>query len=122
MIFLISNQIKLNVSNPYMIGCRSLFAIPGLWLLSLALAGAKQRGEGNLSLPIGLRTGILTANFVLQTGGFLTYQLNAPFWLTGIHPWQTFGGIVGLTFCVALAILLYPRQPRRRKKPRVIFD
>lgn len=122
MIFLISNQIKLNVSNPYMIGCRSLFAIPGLWLLSLALAGAKQRGEGNLSLPIGLRTGILTANFVLQTGGFLTYQLNAPFWLTGIHPWQTFGGIVGLTFCVALAILLYPQQPRRRKKPRVIFD
>ncbi|KAJ8648299.1 hypothetical protein MRB53_001322 [Persea americana] len=101
---------------------RSLFAIPGLWLLSLALAGAKQRGEGNLSLPIGLRTGILTANFVLQTGGFLTYQLNAPFWLTGIHPWQTFGGIVGLTFCVALAILLYPQQPRRRKKPRVIFD
>ncbi|RWR79451.1 CAAX amino terminal protease [Cinnamomum micranthum f. kanehirae] len=101
---------------------RSLFAIPGLWLLSLALAGAKKRGDGNLSLPIGLRTGILTANFVLQTSGFLTYRSNAPFWLTGIHPWQPFGGIVGLTFCVALAILLYPRQPRQRKKPRVIFD
>ncbi|XP_058078865.1 uncharacterized protein LOC131227156 isoform X3 [Magnolia sinica] len=94
---------------------RSLSAAPGLWLLSLALTGAKQRGGGNLSVPIGMRAGTMIANFILQTGSFLRYRSNAPFWVTGIHPWQPFGGVVGLTFCITLAILLYPRQSPQRK-------
>lgn len=96
---------------------RSLTAIPGLWFLSLALAGAKQRSGSNLFAPIGMRAGVITANFILQTGGFLIYNANASFWVTGIHPWQPFGGIIGLTFCIMLAILLYPQQSHQRKMP-----
>ncbi|CAI9286177.1 unnamed protein product [Lactuca saligna] len=36
----------------------SLKAIPGLWLLSLGLAGVRQRSGGSLALPIGLRAGV----------------------------------------------------------------
>ncbi|XP_077236466.1 uncharacterized protein LOC143877983 isoform X2 [Tasmannia lanceolata] len=94
---------------------RSLPAVPGLWLLSLALAGVKQRGQGHLSVPIGVRTGALSATFILQAGGLLTYRPDAPFWVTGSQPWQPFGGAVGLVFCIILAVLFYPRQPLQRK-------
>ncbi|XP_021894381.1 putative leucine-rich repeat-containing protein DDB_G0290503 [Carica papaya] len=95
---------------------RSLRAIPGLWLLSLALAGAQQRSKGSIFIPIGLRAGIMTSSFVLQTGGFLTYNPNFPLWVTGTHPFEPFSGIVGLAFSLLLAIILYPRQPLERKK------
>ncbi|XP_011094018.1 uncharacterized protein LOC105173836 [Sesamum indicum] len=89
---------------------RSIWEIPGLWLLSLSLSGARQRSQGSLSLPIGLRTGILVSNFILRTGGFLTYQPNFPLWLTGGHPFQPFSGVVGLAFSLVLAVILYPRH------------
>ncbi|KAG2717843.1 hypothetical protein I3760_03G192700 [Carya illinoinensis] len=94
---------------------RSPQAIPGLWLLSLGLAGAYQRSEGSLSVPIGLRAGIMASSFVLQKGGFLTYKLNFPLWVTGIHPFQPFSGVVGFAFALVLAIILYPRQPLQEK-------
>ncbi|XP_042972296.1 uncharacterized protein LOC122304229 isoform X2 [Carya illinoinensis] len=94
---------------------RSPQAIPGLWLLSLGLAGAYQRSEGSLSVPIGLRAGIMASSFVLQKGGFLTYKLNFPLWVTGIHPFQPFSGVVGFAFALGLAIILYPRQPLQEK-------
>ncbi|KAL0308383.1 UNVERIFIED_CONTAM: Embryogenesis-associated protein [Sesamum radiatum] len=87
---------------------RSIWEIPGLWLLSLSLSGARQRSQGSLSLPIGLRTGILVSNFILRTGGFLTYQPNFPLWLTGGRPFQPFSGVVGLAFSLVLAVILYP--------------
>ncbi|KAF2304146.1 hypothetical protein GH714_028046 [Hevea brasiliensis] len=59
---------------------RSLLAIPGLWLLSLALAGLRQRSEGSLSFPIGLHAGITASSFILRTSGFLTYKPNYPLW------------------------------------------
>ncbi|KAL6965798.1 hypothetical protein U1Q18_036859 [Sarracenia purpurea var. burkii] len=90
---------------------RSPWAIPGLWLLSIGLAGARERSEGSLSIPIGLRAGIIASNFVLQKGGFLRYQSIFPRWITGIpHPFQPFGGMVGLAFSLLFAIVLRPRQ------------
>nr|GFB69722.1 alpha/beta hydrolase fold protein [Tanacetum cinerariifolium] len=59
----------------------SLKAIPGLWLLSLGLSGVRQRCQGSLSVPIGLRTGIMASSFVLKEGGFLIYQPTYPLWL-----------------------------------------
>ncbi|KAK9149272.1 hypothetical protein Scep_008029 [Stephania cephalantha] len=98
---------------------RSLHAIPGLWLLALVLSGIRQRSEGSLSIPIGIRTGILASSFVLKTGGFLTYHPTSSIWLIGRHPLQIFGGAIGQAVCVALAILLYPRQPLEAKESRV---
>ncbi|KAH9804807.1 alpha/beta-Hydrolases superfamily protein [Citrus sinensis] len=95
---------------------RSPQAIPGLWLLSLALAGVRQRSQGSLSVPIGLRTGIMASSFVLQKGGLLTYKPSLPLWITGTHPFQPFSGVVGLAFSLILAIILYPRQPLLSKK------
>ncbi|KAK6131703.1 hypothetical protein DH2020_034500 [Rehmannia glutinosa] len=90
---------------------RSTWEIPGLWLLSLSLSGARQRSSGSLSLSIGLRAGILASNFILKKGGFLTYQPNIPLWVTGGHPFQPFSGVVGLAFSLVLAVILYPRPP-----------
>ncbi|CDP03037.1 unnamed protein product [Coffea canephora] len=101
---------------------RSPWAIPGLWLLSLGLAGARQRSQGSLSLPIGLRAGIIVSSFILQRGGFLTYSPSLPNWLCGSHPFEPFSGIVGIAFSLALAIILYPRQPLLRKKSGAIRE
>ncbi|KAL7096157.1 hypothetical protein ACP275_10G065800 [Erythranthe tilingii] len=95
---------------------RSMREIPGLWLLSLSLSGARHRNGGSLSLPIGIRAGILSSSFILKTGGFLTYQTNIPPWITGGHPFQPFSGVVGLVFSLVLAVVLYPKQPLHKKK------
>ncbi|KAK6944693.1 Type II CAAX prenyl endopeptidase Rce1-like [Dillenia turbinata] len=95
---------------------RSPWAIPGFWLLSLVLSGARQRNQGSLSIPIGLRAGILASSFILQEGGMLTSKLNFPLWVTGTHPLQPFSGAVGLALSLILAILFYPRQPIKREK------
>ncbi|KAL3830071.1 hypothetical protein ACJIZ3_018873 [Penstemon smallii] len=101
---------------------RSMWQIPGLWLLSLSLAGARQRSKGSLSLPIGLRTGILASNFILKMGGFLTYEPNFPLWITGGHPLQPFSGVVGFAFTLVLAIILCPKQPFTGEKQPVPSD
>lgn len=107
----------------FLIGYRSPWSIPGLWLLSIALAGARQRSQGSLSLPIGLRVGILICSFFLQRGGFLTYQPNLPVWLSGSSPFQPFSGVVGLAFSLSLAIMLYPSQTLHgHKMKRVIRE
>ncbi|KAL3535480.1 hypothetical protein ACH5RR_003941 [Cinchona calisaya] len=95
---------------------RSPWAIPGLWLLSLGLSGARERSQGSLSLPIGLRAGIILSNFILQRGGCLTYRPSLPNWVCGVHPFEPFSGIVGLAFSLSLAIILYPKQPLLGKK------
>uniref|UniRef100_A0A6N2L9U4 AB hydrolase-1 domain-containing protein n=1 Tax=Salix viminalis TaxID=40686 RepID=A0A6N2L9U4_SALVM len=95
---------------------RSVWAIPGLWLFSLALAGFRQRSEGSLSIPIGLRTGIMASSFVLQTGGVLTYKSSYPVWVTGTPQLQPFSGAIGLAFSLLLAVILYPRQPPLEEK------
>ncbi|KAL8102744.1 uncharacterized protein LOC141678758 isoform X2 [Apium graveolens] len=89
---------------------RSPLAIPGLWLLSLCLSGARQRCQGSLSLPIGIRTGITASCFILKSGGFLTYEPNFPIWLTGSLSLEPFSGIVGLAVTLLLTVVLYPRR------------
>ncbi|XVF35191.1 hypothetical protein REPUB_Repub18cG0124100 [Reevesia pubescens] len=76
----------------------------------------RQRNDGSLSIPIGLRTGIMASSFILQTGGFLIYKPNYPFWLSATYPIQPFSGVVGLAFALLLAIILSPRQPLPQKE------
>lgn len=92
-------------------GFRSPWAIPGLWLLSLSLAGARQRNRGSLSIPIGLRAGIIASSYILQRGGFLTYRADSPLWIIGTHQFQPFSGLTGFAFALFLAIILYPTEP-----------
>ncbi|XP_019100015.1 PREDICTED: uncharacterized protein LOC104779638 isoform X1 [Camelina sativa] len=94
---------------------RSLRSIPGLWLLSLALAGARARSQGNLIVPIGLRAGTIATSFLLQSGGFLTYNPSSPAWIAGSRPLQPFSGVVGLGVSLALALILYPRHSPETK-------
>ncbi|XP_024012596.1 uncharacterized protein LOC18018807 isoform X2 [Eutrema salsugineum] len=94
---------------------RSLRSIPGLWLLSLGLAGARERSQGNLIVPIGLRTGMIAASFILHTGGFLTYNPSSPVWIAGTRPLQPFSGVVGLVVSFGLALVLYPRHSPETK-------
>ncbi|XP_026431112.1 uncharacterized protein LOC113328223 [Papaver somniferum] len=89
---------------------RSLQAIPGLWLLSLALSGARQRNKGSLAVPIGMRAGILASCYILQKGGFLIYHRSYPIWLTGTDTMQPFSGVVGLAASLIVALLLYKKQ------------
>lgn len=86
----------------------SLPVMPGLLLLSVALSGARAKGNGDLSLPIGLHAALITGNFIMQTGGFIRYNSNAPGWLTGSYVGHPFGGALGLGFVAILALLLYP--------------
>ncbi|XP_062091213.1 uncharacterized protein LOC133797351 [Humulus lupulus] len=94
---------------------RSPWAVPGLWLLSLSLSGVRQKAQGCLSVPIGIRAGILASSFVLQTGGFLTYKPNFSLWLTGTQPFQPFSGLSGFAISLLMALILYPRQPMQTK-------
>ncbi|XP_065048795.1 uncharacterized protein LOC103992335 isoform X2 [Musa acuminata AAA Group] len=94
---------------------RSLPSIPGFLLLSLALFGIKQRSNDKIYVPIGVRSGIMITNFTLQTGGFIRYECGTPSWLINTHPLHPFDGVVGLSVCVLLAILFFPRQPQQAK-------
>ncbi|MFS7982800.1 hypothetical protein Hanom_Chr10g00967061 [Helianthus anomalus] len=92
-------------------------AIPGLWLLSVGLAGVRQRCQGRLSLPIGLRAGIMASTFLLKEAGLLSYQQHSyPLWVTGGDPFQPFNTIVGLAVAFLWAAILYPRQPENVKE------
>ncbi|KAM7256723.1 hypothetical protein ACFE04_012464 [Oxalis oulophora] len=97
---------------------RSPWAIPGLWLLSLALAGIRERNQGNLLIPVGVQAGIMATSFALQKGGFVTYNPNYATWVAGNYPWQPFSGAVGFGCSLLLAIILYPRKPRLRSNKR----
>lgn len=95
--------------------CRSLPSIPGFFLLSLALFGMKQRTQGNLAAPIGMRAGIMTTNSIMQAGGFFTYSPSTPLWLANAHPWHPFEGAIGLGACAMLAIFFYPKPLKREE-------
>ncbi|XP_024544544.1 uncharacterized protein LOC112351260 [Selaginella moellendorffii] len=83
-------------------------AIPGLWFMGVALAGARVRSNGNLALPIGLHAGLIAANFVLTCGGFVVYSPKAPCWLTGLHASSPLAGVFGAAIAGAFAALLFP--------------
>ncbi|KAL6846192.1 hypothetical protein ACP4OV_023640 [Aristida adscensionis] len=59
----------------------SLPSVPGFGLLSLVLFGLKQRTQGKLAAPVGLRSGIMTASYLIQSSAVITYKPETPFWM-----------------------------------------
>ncbi|CAH9117248.1 unnamed protein product [Cuscuta epithymum] len=93
---------------------RSAWAVPGLWMLSLALSGLRKRNQGSLSLTIGVRTGILACNNFLKMGGFLVSESKFPPWFTGAYSFQPFSGATGLAFALLLALIVYSQEIQRK--------
>ncbi|CAM6008624.1 unnamed protein product [Sphagnum balticum] len=83
-------------------------AMPGLWFLSVALAGARARMNGNLALPIGLHAGLIAANYVITVGGLAHFAPHAPAWFTGAHAGNPLAGVLGMGLMAMLAVVLYP--------------
>lgn len=90
---------------------RSLPSVPGFLLLSLVLFGLKQRTQGNLAAPIGLRSGIMTASFLIQSSSIITFKPETPFWMISTYHLHPFDGAIGLSICALLAILFFPQKP-----------
>jgi uncharacterized protein len=90
---------------------RSLPSIPGFVLLSLVLFGLKQRTQGKLAAPVGLRSGIMIASYLIQSSGLITFKPGTPFWMVSTYHLHPFDGVIGLSICSLLAILFFPRKP-----------
>uniref|UniRef100_A0A0D9XE27 AB hydrolase-1 domain-containing protein n=1 Tax=Leersia perrieri TaxID=77586 RepID=A0A0D9XE27_9ORYZ len=90
---------------------RSLPSVPGFLLLSLILFGLKQRTQGKLAAPIGLRSGIMTASYLIQTSGIIQSKPGTPFWMVSTYHLHPFDGVIGLSICALFAILLFPQEP-----------
>ncbi|KAF0913943.1 hypothetical protein E2562_025358 [Oryza meyeriana var. granulata] len=90
---------------------RSLPSVPGFLLLSLVLFGLKQRTQGKLAAPIGLRSGIMTASYLIQTSGIIQTKPGTPFWMVSTYHLHPFDGVIGLSICALLAILFFPQEP-----------
>ncbi|XP_062199104.1 uncharacterized protein LOC133901682 isoform X2 [Phragmites australis] len=90
---------------------RSLPSVPGFLLLSLVLFGLKQRTQGKLAAPIGLRSGIMTASYLIQSSGVITSKPETPFWMISTYHLHPFDGVIGLSICSLLAILFFPQKP-----------
>lgn len=87
--------------------------MPGLFFLSIALAGLRSRQKGDLSIPIGLHAGLVSANYVLTVGGFVQYVVGGPDWLTGAHVVNPLAGALGAGIVAALALLVHPRDRKK---------
>ncbi|KAL5201549.1 hypothetical protein ABZP36_035903 [Zizania latifolia] len=96
---------------------RSLPSVPGFLLLSLVLFGLKQRTQGKLAAPIGLRSGIMTANFLIQSTGIIQSKPATPFWMISTYHLHPFDGVIGLSICALLAILFFPKKPIQKDTP-----
>ncbi|CAL5081607.1 unnamed protein product [Urochloa decumbens] len=90
---------------------RSLPSVPGFLLLSLVLFGLKQRTQGKLAAPIGLRSGIMTANYLIQSSRVIISKPETPFWIISTYHLHPFDGVIGLSICSLLAILFFPQKP-----------
>ncbi|XP_020396848.1 uncharacterized protein [Zea mays] len=90
---------------------RSLPSVPGFLLLSLVLFGLRQRTQGKLAAPIGLRSGIMTASYLIQSSGVLTSKPETPFWMISTYHLHPFDGVIGLSICSLLAIFFFPQKP-----------
>lgn len=93
---------------------RSLPSIPGFLLLSLVLFGLKQRTQGKLAAPIGLRSGIMTASYLIQSSGIITSKHETPSWMISTYHLHHFDGVIGLSIWALLAIIFFPQKPVQR--------
>ncbi|MEB3293268.1 MAG: type II CAAX endopeptidase family protein [Synechococcales bacterium] len=86
---------------------------PALLMLGVALAGAKQWGQGRMGLPIGLHAGLVGGYYILNVGQLMQPNPASPTWLTGMggNPLASLPGVVALS---AIALLIYelPRSKR----------
>ena len=83
--------------------------MPGLWFLSVALAGARAKTGRNLAFPIGLHAGLVAANYVVTVSGVVQFLPHAPTWFTGAHAGSPLAGALGTAMAAMLAVILYPR-------------
>ena len=90
---------------------RSLSSVPGFLLLSLALFGLKQRTEGKLAAPVGLRSGIMTTNYLIQSSRAIIAKPETPFWMISTYHLHPFDCVIGLSICSLLAIIFFPQKP-----------
>lgn len=90
---------------------RSLPSVPGFLLLSLVLFGLKQRAQGKLAAPIGLRSGIMTTNYLIQSSRVIMPKPETPFWMIGTYHLHPFDGVIGLSICSLLVIFFFPQKP-----------
>lgn len=99
--------------------------MPGLWFLSVALAGARAKMNRNLAFPIGLHAGLVSINYVLTVGGIVQYMHNTPTWFTGAHVRNPLAGALGTAIMAMLAVIMYPRttthpfMPSQEAEPAV---
>lgn len=96
---------------------RSLPSIPGFLLLSLVLFGLKQRTQGKLAAPIGLRSGIMTTSYLIKSSGAIMSKPETPLWMISTYHLHPFGGVIGLSICSLLAILFFPQKPVQQDTP-----
>lgn len=82
----------------------------GLWFLAVALAGARARTDGDLSFPIGIHGGLVSAFSVMNLRGLVRYIPESPSWVTGVYAGNPLAGALGIGMVAALAVALYPRQ------------
>jgi hypothetical protein len=82
--------------------------MPGLWFLSVALAGARAKTGQNLAFPIGLHSGLVAANYVITVGGVARFLPHAPTWFTGAHVGNPLAGALGTAMTAMMAVILYP--------------
>ncbi|KAI5073559.1 hypothetical protein GOP47_0011572 [Adiantum capillus-veneris] len=87
---------------------RSLPLMPGLWLLSYILTGAKVRCSGNLNVAIGIHAGLMAGTQLVSMYGQVKYGANASLWFIGHQNADPFTGLIGLSILGVLALLLYP--------------
>lgn len=83
--------------------------MPGLWFLSVGLAGARAKMNRSLAFPIGLHAGLVAINYVMTVGGLVQYLPHAPTWFTGAHVGNPLAGALGTGMMALLAVILYPR-------------
>lgn len=93
---------------------RSLPSVPGFLLLSLVLFGLKQRTQGNLAAPIGMRSGIMTASYLTRSSSIITFKPETPLWMISTYHLHPFDGAIGLSICALLAILFFPQKPGQK--------
>ncbi|XP_020592919.1 uncharacterized protein LOC110033328 [Phalaenopsis equestris] len=100
---------------------RSLPSMPGFLLMSIFLFGVKQRARGKLAAIVGIRTGLMATNFVIQNANLLSYRAKTPLWFASPHPWHPFDGAVGLSLIAILAIFFFPK-PSQKNMNSTISD
>lgn len=86
--------------------------MPGLFLLSLALASLRFRFGGHLAFPIGLHTGMVAGNQLFNAYGMAhRCSEGAPGWVSGVGATYNnpLAGVVAIVLLSCIVFAAYPR-------------